>query len=146
MGSAYFDFWEREWPVIREAPHLVFGGGIAITVLTVSITWVLVNWGYRQRLTLADEREAFAEKVSDIARQFKDFKEAIAAGAGIDALTSRIERLEAAVFSALSGTLDTTEGLDIANFRGKAKRPWSDLLSSGWSTICSLVAGKARER
>jgi hypothetical protein len=113
-GLRRFRFLGKGVAVITGAPHLVFAGIIAITVIAVSITWFLVNWGYRERLKLADERKAFANDVrDDIARQFKDFKEAAAAGAGIDALSARIEKLEAAVRSALTGTLAAMEGADI---------------------------------
>jgi hypothetical protein len=96
MGTADLDFLAKEWPVITGAPHLFWGGIITTIVFAVPLTWFVVNWSYKQRLKLADEREAFADKVkNDIASQFKDFKEAVAAGAGIDAITARVEKLEA---------------------------------------------------
>jgi|ERR1700730_4542152 hypothetical protein len=96
MGMPDLDFWAKEWPVIRDAPHLVLGGIIIIIAITGSIIWLIINWGYRQRLKLAYEREAFADKVrDDIARQFNDFKGAAAAGVGIDALIARVAKLEA---------------------------------------------------
>ena len=89
------DFLEKEWPVIAGAPHLFWGGIIATILLTVPTTWFIVNWGYRQRLKLADERVKWANDVrDDIIRQFKDFKEDVGAGAGVVALTARIEQLE----------------------------------------------------
>src|ERR1700730_6600059 len=91
MGMPDLDFWAKEWPVIRDAPHLVLGGIIIMIAITGSIIWLIINWGYRQRLKLAYEREAFADKVrNDIARQFNDFKGAAAAGVGIDALIARV--------------------------------------------------------
>src|ERR1700730_15394481 len=81
------DFLEEEWPLIAGAPHLFWGGMITAILLSAPTTWFVVNWGYRQRLKLADERETFANKVrDDIARQFKEFKEAVGDGAGNDAL------------------------------------------------------------
>jgi hypothetical protein len=95
MAFADLDFLDKELPVITGAPHLFWGGIIATIIFTVSITWFVVNWGYRQRLRLGDERVKYANDVrDDIIRQFKDFKEEAGAGAGVIALTARIEQLE----------------------------------------------------
>jgi hypothetical protein len=108
-----FDFWEKELPVIRDAPHLFFGGIIATILFVVPLTWFVVNWGYGQRLKLADDRARWDKDVKDeIIRQFREFKEAEASRAGNDALIARIERLEAAVLSVVTGVLNVTEGVD----------------------------------
>jgi hypothetical protein len=84
---------------------------------------------FEVRLKLTDEKAGWANEVrDDIARQFNDFKADVAAGAGIGAVISRVEKLEAsfselttasnAVRSALTGVLNATEGADIANFHG----------------------------
>ena len=81
--------------MITGAPHLFWGGIIATIIFAVALTWCVVNWGYQQRLKLADERVKWANDVrDDIIRQFKDFKEDAGAGAGVVALTARIEQLE----------------------------------------------------
>jgi hypothetical protein len=86
--------------VITGAPHLVFGGLIAIIVLVSSVTWFFVNWSYRRRiavfedrLKLADEKIAWANNVRDESikafkalNEFNELKAEIAANARADAL------------------------------------------------------------
>jgi hypothetical protein len=98
MAFEELDFWEKEWPVITGAPHLVFGGLFAIIVLVGSVTWFFVNWSYRHRiavfedrLKLADERVAWFKEVKDevvkaieAERQFKDLRADIIANIGHD--------------------------------------------------------------
>jgi hypothetical protein len=38
-------FWNQEWPLIRDAPHLAIGGAIAIALAG----W-LVGWSYRRKI------------------------------------------------------------------------------------------------
>jgi hypothetical protein len=37
-----FAFWEKEWPVITAAPHLVIGGAVALVIATVGI----LQWAF----------------------------------------------------------------------------------------------------
>jgi hypothetical protein len=112
MGSATLDFLAKEWPVIKDAPHLFIGGIIATIVLTVPIIWFVVNWGYRrqravseERLKLAAEKVESADRAKDeVGKQFHAYKEEVAAGAGYEALVGRIAKVEAAI-----------ENLSIAN-------------------------------
>ena len=39
-------FWNQEWPLIRDAPHLAIGGAIAIALAV----WALVSWSYRRTI------------------------------------------------------------------------------------------------
>ena len=39
-------FWNQEWPLIRDAPHLAIGGAIVIALAV----WVLVSGSYRRRI------------------------------------------------------------------------------------------------
>ena len=109
MGAADLDFLAKEW--ITGAPHLVFGGLIAIIVLVSSVTWFFVNWSYRRRiavfedrLKLADEKIAWANNVRDESikafkalNEFNELKAEIAANARADALEVRVEYVETAV-------------------------------------------------
>jgi hypothetical protein len=105
------DFLAKEWPVITGAPHLVFEGIIAITVLVGSVTWFFVNWSYRHRiavfedrLKLADEKTAWANNVKDESvkafkalNEFNELKAVIAANARADTLKARVDYVETAV-------------------------------------------------
>src|SRR6478736_6737890 len=39
-------FWNQEWPLIRDAPHLAIGGAIVIALAV----WVLVSGSYRRKI------------------------------------------------------------------------------------------------
>jgi hypothetical protein len=109
---------EHEWRAFLSAPYIIapFMAGAGL------IGWWLRGIKSARRIDgleaeskLSDKRAAWANEARDeIARQFKDFKEEVAAaGVGKDELIARIEKLEAAVRSALTGALNATEGADI---------------------------------
>ena len=39
-------FWNQEWPLIRDAPHLAIGGAIVIALAV----WALVSGSYRRKI------------------------------------------------------------------------------------------------
>jgi hypothetical protein len=85
-----------------------------IMAVGVATTAIVVWWFRGFQLKIFKARLKLASETKDeVVRQFNDLKAAVAAGAGVDALTARIEKLEAAVHSALTGTLNATEGADI---------------------------------
>jgi hypothetical protein len=69
-------FWNQEWPLIRDAPHLAIGGAIVIALAV----WVLVSGSYRRRiarlkaengawearLAFAHSKEAVPEKRNEL--------------------------------------------------------------------------------
>ena len=140
MDALNPDTWKHLWGAVLSTPYIM------MPPIAIAAGWV--GWwlrgiksegkiaGLEAESKLADRRAAWASEVrDDIARQFKEFKEAEASRAGNDALIARIERLEAAVLSAVTGILDATEGADTANFHGKIKRSWPRFLSDIWSKI-----------
>ena len=55
-----FDFWDREWPVITGAPHIVAGG---LFLLVVAI-FLLVRWAYSREIAgLKAESGALNERL-----------------------------------------------------------------------------------
>jgi hypothetical protein len=108
------DAWKQQWANFMSYPYVM----VPPLVIVAIAVWCFRGWQFDARLQLADKRAAWANEVRDeIIRQFKDFKEAVASGAGTDALTARISKLEAPL-NALAGIFSATEGSDIANFRG----------------------------
>jgi hypothetical protein len=117
MGVLNPDTWKQQWDNFMNYPYIMAVG----MIITAVIVWWFRGFQvkiFEARLKFADERAARAN--DDIAKQFKDFREEIAAGegTGISELTARIEKLEATVRSAVTGVLSITEAPDIANFRG----------------------------
>jgi hypothetical protein len=55
-----FDFWDKEWPVITGAPHIVLGG---LFILIVAI-FLLVRWPYSREIAgLKAESAALNERL-----------------------------------------------------------------------------------
>jgi hypothetical protein len=123
MGTADLDFLAKEWPVITGAPHLVFGGIITIIAFTGLIMWFLFSWSYRRQIdglkaqsegTVAglngriavfeDRLKGAAEAVgianqarAEVERQFKTYKEEVAANAEKAALAVTEAKVDAAI-------------------------------------------------
>jgi len=54
-------FWNQEWPLIRDAPHLAIGGAIAIALAI----WALVSWAYGRKIArLKAENGAWEGKLA----------------------------------------------------------------------------------
>jgi hypothetical protein len=113
MGSAYFDFWEKEWPVIRDAPHLFFGGIIA----TGLIVWLFVRWIHKEQFATRDQRVAFAQERAQAAEQKgKDLQSEIEKLAAQLNANASPEDIAATMSSAKTKATELVG--DIANFRG----------------------------
>jgi hypothetical protein len=123
MGTADIGFWEKELPVIIGAPHLFWGGILAITVSLGLLIWFLFNWGYRRELAglkkesegiiagLNGRIEVFEERLkcasekldlanqarAEIERQFKTYKEEVATNVGKAALAVTEAKVDAAI-------------------------------------------------
>jgi hypothetical protein len=60
MAVGSFDFWDKEWPVITGAPHIVLGG---LFILVVAI-FLLVRWAYSREIAgLKAESGALNERL-----------------------------------------------------------------------------------
>jgi outer membrane murein-binding lipoprotein Lpp len=106
------DVWKQQWATFVSAPYIIapfvigafFGGWLLrgiksegkIAGLETKIEGLASV--FEARLRFADDRAARANEVrDDIARQFKDFKADVVAGAGMDALTARVATIEAMI-------------------------------------------------
>jgi hypothetical protein len=123
MGVADLDFLAKEWPVITGAPYLFVGAIIATIISAVPITWFIVSWGYRRQIAVFEDRlKLAAEKVEladrakgDVEKQFHAYREAVAAGAGYDALAERVANVETAIekLSAANNAVRSAIGIAI---------------------------------
>jgi hypothetical protein len=94
-----FDFWDKEWPVITGAPHIVIGGALAL----IAIVFLIVRWGYsrevagqkaqiatlNERLHLAsDEQVAVTRQVTMLTSQVSKLEQQIERKEGLTALAN----------------------------------------------------------
>jgi hypothetical protein len=94
-----FDFWDREWPVITAAPHIVLWG----TVIIIAVVFFVVRWGYsrevagrkaetavlNERLRLAaDEQTAVTRELDRLKQNFAKLDQQIERGMPVAGLAS----------------------------------------------------------
>jgi hypothetical protein len=108
MEIPNLDFWAKEWPLIRDAPHLFFGGILAVGL----IIWLFVRWVHKEhfdglreqinareaRLQLAAEKVAWANQAKDeVEGQFQTYKAQVAANSGYASLAATAAKIDAAL-------------------------------------------------
>jgi hypothetical protein len=87
-----FDFWDKEWPLIAGAPHILFWA-VVIFILAILFVFVVVRWRYirevaglkaensalRVRLSLAHDAHAIvAQQVETLTKQTGQLSQQIA--------------------------------------------------------------------
>src|SRR5450631_1083228 len=90
MEMPNLDFLAKEWPVIRDAPHLFFGGVITIIIPSILLMWFLFNWAYRLRLATKDAQLDEREERVTRAKEHQQYTEQKNKD-----LQSELEKLEA---------------------------------------------------
>jgi hypothetical protein len=59
-----FDFWEKEWPVVTGAPHILFWA-VVVVILVILLISVILRWGYSREIAgLKAENAALRERLS----------------------------------------------------------------------------------
>jgi hypothetical protein len=59
-----FDFWDKEWPLVTGAPHILFWA-VVIVILVILLAIVIVRWGYSREIAgLKAENAALRERLS----------------------------------------------------------------------------------
>ena len=139
MEMPNLDFLAKEWPVIRDAPHLFFGMVIAIIIPSIFLMWGIFNWAYKlrlatkdaqleereERVTRAKEHQQYTEqKNKDLKFELEKLDAQLKAKANIEdiAVTVSSAKTKAAQLGAAAagifGMLNATQPPDTANFRG----------------------------
>jgi predicted signal transduction protein with EAL and GGDEF domain len=60
----YFDFRDKEWPVIASAPHIVFWALVILVILAILVILVILVIKRREFARLKAEKAALSERLS----------------------------------------------------------------------------------
>jgi Tfp pilus assembly protein PilO len=124
--SMGFDWWDKEWPVITGAPHIVFAGVVVI----IGVVFMIVRWGYSREiaskaaeistlnahLRLAkDEQTAITNTVAQLTQQLSDLSKQIETHTPLSQLAVTTARVSNTVHELTAANLVLGSTLSPAN-------------------------------